>query len=439
MTTLNCRPAFVPPARLSGALLLTGMLASWTVVPAATGVATTTAKPVTAASMPAPKAPKPSSKSVPPRPLSNLALQWLQEKCPNLIQPYELTGNVTELVGGDSWLERHNPLKNLDSLKKIQQMTDALSNNQPPPAAAPAPPVAPANEDWAVRAKRLNWLPMEVELNFGQREHDQENEILDRDSERGQLLYPKATAMLEEITRSMGALLQESHQTSPYEFKLFILKRDQHNAVARPGGFIYIDEGLLTDDGMIAKAHFALAHEIAHILQRHQTFELQSVIVDSFALKKDLRLAILAMNKRPASVLEHVRTDKGIYIRHHIDQELQADACGARLLAGVYPTSNGLAESIHAFLNDLQSASTSASTVPTSTAAAVGATPGVAPGAIAGQNAALQTVVVAEVSYDIFKTPLDQHPNFEERRQRLESVYHEIVTNGHESRLAAEK
>jgi hypothetical protein len=151
MTTLNGRLAFVPPARLSGALLLTGMLASWTVVPAATGVATTTAKPVTAASMTAPKAPKPSGKSVPPRPLSNLALQWLQEKCPNLIQPYELTGNVTELVGGDSWLERHNPLKNLDALKKIQEMTDALSNNQPPPAAPPAQPAAPTNEDWAMR------------------------------------------------------------------------------------------------------------------------------------------------------------------------------------------------------------------------------------------------------------------------------------------------
>ena len=28
-----------------------------------------------------------------------------------------------------------------------------------------------------------------------------------------------------------------------------------------------------------AKAHFALAHEVAHILRRHETFELQSLVV----------------------------------------------------------------------------------------------------------------------------------------------------------------
>ena len=59
-----------------------------------------------------------------------------------------------------------------------------------------------------------------------------------RDSEIGERLYPRATAMLAEVTRSMNEILEATHQTSPYDFKLFILKRDQHNAVARPGGDI---------------------------------------------------------------------------------------------------------------------------------------------------------------------------------------------------------
>jgi Zn-dependent protease with chaperone function len=126
--------------------------------------------------------------------------------------------------------------------------------------------------------------------------------------------------------------------------------------------------------------------------------------------------------------LEHVKVDKGIYIRHHIDQELQADARGARLLAGVYPTSNALAESIHAFLNELPKESLQPKEPNTAAITAAATT-----------NPAQQTVAVAAVSYDIVKTPLDQHPNSEERRQRLECAYEEIVRNGHESHLAAEK
>jgi len=417
-------------------MLATSIAASANVVVAPNPIVAKTPKPAVAtANLKIPKAPaKPTPKAVPaasPQPLSGLALQWLQEKCPNLLQPYELTGNVSELVGADSWLQRHNPLNKLEGLQNLKKLGDLLNGDPQTVAAAPPPPEAavPVKEDLKVKVRRLNWLPMQAELIYGEREHKEEDEILDPDTEIGERLYPRATAMLAEVTRSMDEILEATHQTSPYDFKLFILKRDQHNAVARPGGYIYIDAGLLEDDpALSAKAHFALAHEVAHILRRHETFELQSLVVDSFAAERDLRLALISMNRKPASVLEHIKVDKGIYIRHHIDQELQADACGARLLAGVYPTSNALAESIHAFLNELPKESLQPKTANTAAITSAATT-----------NAAQQTVAVAAVSYDIVKTPLDQHPNSEERRQRLESAYEEIVRNGHSSHLAAEK
>jgi predicted Zn-dependent protease len=77
-------------------------------------------------------------------------------------------------------------------------------------------------------------------------------------------------------------------------------RRDKEfNAMARPGGFLYVDQGLLSDSKAKLKARFALAHEVAHVLQRHETKELQGLIVDSFTAKDEMQKAILNAKKDP--------------------------------------------------------------------------------------------------------------------------------------------
>lgn len=64
-------------------------------------------------------------------------------------------------------------------------------------------------------------------------------------------------------------------QEIPYHFK--VLKEKEVNAASLPGGFIYINKGLIdkvtSDDELAA----ALAHEIAHVAARHAVKRIQGV------------------------------------------------------------------------------------------------------------------------------------------------------------------
>lgn len=201
--------------------------------------------------------------------------------------------------------------------------------------------------------KRGNWLPMSTEVEYGRRTHElMVDTLLDRDSKLGKELYPRADALLDEIKRGIDG----SHD---YDFKLFIREESTLNAMALPGGFLYLDVGLLKQPEQYDKARFALGHEVGHVLQRHETRELQGLIVDSYRDTKELKLAI-AKSKREqdqaVALLKNVKISKDKFVRHTIDQELQADACAARLIFNAYPGGKELSASAKAFIGSLPAA-----------------------------------------------------------------------------------
>ncbi len=120
----------------------------------------------------------------------------------------------------------------------------------------------------------------------------------------------------------------------------------------RPGGFLYLDVGLLKDPKQLDKAYFAVAHEVAHVLKRHETRELQGLIIDAFETAEDLKL-IANATRDPEAILAKIKLNKDQYTRHHMDQELQADACAARVLGDSYLDDPKLARTIRAFLKEL--------------------------------------------------------------------------------------
>src|SRR5439155_14616378 len=75
-------------------------------------------------------------------------------------------------------------------------------------------------------------------------------------------------AMQERVKRIGSALIETLPvKAYPYEFK--VLAASEFNAFALPGGFMYVNEGLLTrlpDDNAVA---FVMAHELAHTSHRH--------------------------------------------------------------------------------------------------------------------------------------------------------------------------
>ncbi len=312
----------------------------------------------------------------------------LDKNCPDLVQPYKLMDNVSSLAVfyTKEWI--------VDAGKQFGSMFKGNSAN----ASSGSDKIEASTK---LAAKQLNWLPMKAEVLYGERLHKQETAILDRDSKIGKRYYPIADKMLEQILVGVD-------QAHDYEFKLFILKNSTRNAMARAGGFLYLDQGLLDNPSQESKAYFALAHEVAHVLQRHETKELQSTIVDSVSVKDDLAKIISNVRSTPSSILTHVKAEKNKFTRHHVDQELQADSCAARLLGAALPDNKALAASINAFLQDLSKPEPQAPLTP----------------------ARSEQEKLSRSMHEIVDTPVRRHPNNDERQKNLQSIYREIEPGG---------
>lgn len=315
----------------------------------------------------------------------------LDKNCPEIVLPFKLTDNFAsvtvftlkrgiqsgmEMVGGGlmSLMQGQSPrFVGLDAMGKDI------------PAAA------------KLAAKQLNWLPMSAELLYGERLHQEETNVLERNHKLGKKYYPVVDKMLQEV-------LSKVDERHDYQFQIFILKNSGGNAVARPGGFLYIDQGLIDKSAKHPKAYFALAHEVAHVLQRHETKELQSMVIDSVSETKDLLKIMSGVRNNPEVILAHVKLGKDLFTRHHIDQELQADSCAVKLLSRVFPDGEGLTDSIKAFLKDLPPLELdNPAPRPQSDIERVGAS-----------------------VHDVVNTPIKRHPNSQERAQNLNAIYVEI-------------
>jgi len=311
--------------------------------------------------------------------VSKYAAVVLDRECPRLVQPYKLTDNFASLTVFAA-KEGFNTLTRM-------VMT--------PKGSAKAERIPKATK---LAANQLNWLPMAAEVRYGEHLHQEETNTLDRESRLGKRHYPTVDAMLQ----TMLSQVNEPHE---YEFKLFILKNATRNAVARPGGFLYIDQGLVDDPSAHLKAHFALAHEIAHVLQRHETKELQSLVIDSASSRDDLVKLMRGIRKDPGLIVSHVKMGKNRFTRHHIDQELQSDSCAVRLLGRVLPDAQALADSLNAFLRDLPPPE-----------------PGEAPATAATGAGALGATI-----QDIVDSPIKRHPTSDERFKNLRTIYEDVL------------
>ena len=315
--------------------------------------------------------------------VGTMASVMMDKKCHDIVQPYKLSDNMAVMA-----------------VFGIEQLKDSVTGDLGRMLGGAGPAqgqqnVIPAKMKLA--AKQLNWLPMRVEKMYGERLHAQETGILARTNALGKKLYPIADAMLQRILSNVG-------QPYDYQFQLFILKSNNNNAIARPGGYLYVEKGLLDDPAKRPRAYFALAHEIAHVLQRHETQGLQSMLIDSISLKSDLMNLLSNSNGNFNPVLAHLKTGKNLFRRYHIDQELQADSCGTKLLARTFTDQGELAEAIHAFLKELPKPAASApAPAPTS-----------------------DVERLAASVHDIVDTPIARHPDSLERYNNLNIIYQEI-------------
>ena len=135
----------------------------------------------------------------------------------------------------------------------------------PPPASAAQGPQQPAKYDVTLIGHRnigtgMNFYSIEREIALGK--------DLSRQVEESSKLVTDP-AVVEYINRIGQNLVRNSDSRVPFTIK--VVDSGEVNAFALPGGFFYVDSGLILAADTEAELAAVMAHEIAHVAARHAT------------------------------------------------------------------------------------------------------------------------------------------------------------------------
>lgn len=142
---------------------------------------------------------------------------------------------------------------------------------------------------------------------------------------------------IQHYIQSIGQKLVTSNNLDPESFHFFVVMNKQINAFAGPGGYIGINSGLFTLTKSESELASVMAHEIAHVTQRHlhRAFEEASKL--SVPTAAATLGAVLLGLQSPQLAQAAVLAIRAGSIQHQIDftraNEKEADSVGMALLA----------------------------------------------------------------------------------------------------------
>jgi MAF protein len=151
--------------------------------------------------------------------------------------------------------------------------------------------------------------------------------------------------LLENRVQLIGKKIAAVADRKDIDYRFKVLDDEEVNAVSLPGGFVYINKGLIdkvaNDDELAA----VLAHEVGHIVARHSIKKLQAIMGYSF-----LRLLTMPIPKGGEIGVAADAAFTELILGYSREDELLADQLAARYakLAGYKP------EAMISFLQTLQ-------------------------------------------------------------------------------------
>jgi predicted Zn-dependent protease len=126
--------------------------------------------------------------------------------------------------------------------------------------------------------------------------------------------------------QALGDSIAKKTSRSDLEWHFYVVNTKQVNAFALPGGFVYVNRGLIESADRLDELTGTLGHEIGHVIQRHSVKQIES------AQKANLGVAVVCtLNSICHSGLTQVAVQVGgtaLFARHSRLDELQADSEG---------------------------------------------------------------------------------------------------------------
>ncbi len=183
-------------------------------------------------------------------------------------------------------------------------------------------------------AEGLPELGEAAQAGFSAGEERRLGESIMREIRNDRSYYDDAEAA--DYINSLGSRLVSRGSDTRQEFEFFLIKDNQINAFALPGGFIGINTGLLLSSQSESEVASVLAHEIAHVTQRHiarlinqqkqsQLMSIASLAIAILAARSNSQVAEAAIAFGQAGVMQS-------QLNFTRDNEREADRIGLQIL-----------------------------------------------------------------------------------------------------------
>jgi beta-barrel assembly-enhancing protease len=126
--------------------------------------------------------------------------------------------------------------------------------------------------------------------------------------------------------QDLGDSIAKTTSRADLDWHFYVVNTKQVNAFALPGGYVYVNRGLIESTKKLDELTGTLGHEIGHVIQRHSVKQMQS------AEKANVGLAVVcALTSICHSGLAQVAVQVGgtaLFAKHSRLDELQADSEG---------------------------------------------------------------------------------------------------------------
>jgi predicted Zn-dependent protease len=137
-------------------------------------------------------------------------------------------------------------------------------------------------------------------------------------------------SVLQSYVSRVGQSLARHTERTDLTYSFTILDSPIANAVATPGGYIYVTRGLLALANNEAELAGVLGHELGHVVARHHAQQQSRQTLASVALTA----LALALKAPPPALLQGTQLVALVYLaRFSREQEYEADQLGARYMA----------------------------------------------------------------------------------------------------------
>jgi predicted Zn-dependent protease len=124
--------------------------------------------------------------------------------------------------------------------------------------------------------------------------------------------------------QDLGQSIAKTTSRSDLDWHFYVVNTKQVNAFALPGGYIYVNRGLIESTDRLDQLTGTLGHEIGHVIQRHSVEQMEN------AQKANVGVAVLCtLTSICESGLANVAVQVGgtaFFARHSRLDELEADS-----------------------------------------------------------------------------------------------------------------